>query len=374
MLVCEHCKGHHGEAHRYCPTTGKILAPWRFYPNGKIIGDRYRLGHSLGAGGMGAVFFATEIASGRPVAIKLMLPELSKDREMVERMTREAQAARTVEHPNIAAVLDLGRADDGALYLVVEFLEGDTLSDLISRAGRLALPRAVNLARQMLRGLSAVHARGIVHRDLKPENLMVVSDAQGAEQVKLLDFGIAKSIDEDTKMRLTSSGVILGTPHYMAPEQARCMRQVDGRADVYGVAAVLYKMLTGRRAVDGPNYTTIVEQILKGRIVAPSKHVSSLTPEVDQVILRGLARDRDQRYASAEQFEAALAAICCPDDDVAARSVGFGADEDEASTVDRQVPTASTNQLAMLGSIAGVVLALLLIGCAVAWVLFVPRV
>ncbi|MBK6847949.1 MAG: serine/threonine protein kinase [Proteobacteria bacterium] len=307
MIRCEHCEELHDEAQSICPVTGKIFQPERLFPPGTVLEGKYRLECALGAGGMGAVFRAVHTMLNKPVAIKLTLPELAQQRELMTRMVREARAASATGHRNIAAVTDMGWTETGGLYLVMEYLDGPTLRELIAREGRLPLPRAAELVCQVLAGLAAVHQRGIVHRDLKPDNVMVVVDEHGGgELAKVLDFGISKVRDDSTGLDLTRSGMIMGSPRYMAPEQAQGAPDVDHRADLYAAGGLLYTALVGEPPIGGATLQALFAQLLQGEIRPPSRLVPGLPAAIDAVVLRAMARDPGDRYASAAAFRDAL--------------------------------------------------------------------
>ena len=306
MIACEHCGGQHGDAHRYCPRTRKIFAPQRFFPPGMLLDEKYRLGALVGAGGMGAVFEATHVLLDKRVAVKLMLPELSRDREMVARMTREARAASASGHPNIAMVTDMGRTETGALFVVMELLKGETVGALVQKSGRLPLRQAVGYALQMLAGLEAVHRLRIIHRDLKPDNLIISADGEEGT-LKILDFGISKFADEES-LRLTDTGRILGSPFYMAPEQARGLPGLDHRVDIYAAGAVLYYMLSGSPPVEESRYADLVCAIIEGRLIPISERVPGLPANVASTVMCALARQPENRFADAQSFGQALEA------------------------------------------------------------------
>ncbi len=324
MLLCEHCGQRHNEVHRYCPVTGKLLAPQRFFPPGTLLDGKYRIGEALGAGGVGAVFAVTHMLLDKRMAVKVMLPELSQDREMAARMAREAQAASATGHPNVATVTDMGWSDQGSMYIVMELLSGRTLTEVIRDESPLPPPRAAELTCQLLAGLEAVHGRGIVHRDIKPDNLMVIELDQ-QPQLKILDFGISKFLqDDELRQSLTSTGIVLGTPYYMSPEQARGDPDLDHRADIYAVGGVLYSLLTGRRPLTAADHASMLTAILEATIEAPSKHVPGIPPELDALVLKALARQPAERFEDADAMRRALETIV--------------AEADVATIVDREPP------------------------------------
>lgn len=309
MLKCGQCGQEHHHTLQFCPVTGNVLAPERLLPEGSILEGKYRVGKVLGAGGMGAVFAATHTMLNKAMAIKVMVPDMSADRELAARLVREARAASATGHRNVANVTDMGWTDDGALFVVMEFLNGLTLQQLIMRDGPLSPARVIKLSAQILSGLQAVHDLNIIHRDLKPENIMVVG-AHDNEEVKILDFGISKIVgDEGPALNLTASGFVMGTPQYMAPEQARGADDLDHRADIYAAGAIVYTALTKRRPHTANNYNAMIAQILAGNIVPPSKICSMVPAALDAVVLKALSLKPSERYEDATAFKRALEAV-----------------------------------------------------------------
>jgi len=269
---------------------------------GTVIDGKYRVRRRLAEGGMGQVFIADHVFLQKQVALKVLHPEVSAEPDAVERFTVEARAASLIEHENVVRVSDFGKSADGQLYLVMELLTGHTLADELSR-GALTPARARFIACAILRGLEAAHARGVVHRDLKPENVFITPRDGGDDVIKLLDFGIARMHQEgmDAQQRLTKEGAIMGTPLYMAPEQLRCERDVDARADLYAVGVLLYEMLAGKPPWDGKTFGVLAYQVLDGR-------PPPLAGPLADVTMRAFASDRGKRYQSAAELRKALEA------------------------------------------------------------------
>jgi serine/threonine-protein kinase len=269
----------------------------RLDPVGRVLGGRYRVVRKIGSGGMGSVYEAEQEDLGRKVAIKILHPHLSDDYELVERFRREAQAAAALGHPNIVGVIDFGNDPPDPPYLVMEYLTGQSLHELM-QSGPLPAKRLALLASQALSALGAAHKAGIVHRDIKPDNLFIVPASARREVVKVLDFGVAKLMKEE----FTTAGTLLGTLAYMSPEQARA-KDVDGRADLYSVAAVMYHALTGKLPLESQTHPGMLTAILK-QIPKP---VLSLRSDVDPafcaIIDRGLNKDPAMRFSSAEEME-----------------------------------------------------------------------
>src|SRR5207253_1566071 len=241
---CPHCGTAYTSSTRICPNDGSVIehvSPLVGHV-GAVLDGKYRLDAFLSHGGMGAVYRATHVMLGKTVAVKLINPELVTSPEIVRRFQREARAANALNHPNIVSVYDLGQTSDGTLYIAMEFVNGPSLKSVIERGGPVAPPRTILLLRQVASALSVAHRHNIVHRDLKPHNIMLATAEDGQEVASMMDFGIAKTFDEATQ--LTMTGYALGTPQYMAPEQAEG-RPVDARSDLYALGVILYEMLAG---------------------------------------------------------------------------------------------------------------------------------
>ena len=223
---------------------------------GTTLAEKYRIDRIVGRGGMGVVFSATHLWTGRPVAVKLLLPGLADDAGLVKRFLREARAAAGLRHPNVVDVLDMGSEPDGTVYLVLEMLVGESLDAVLERHGRLTLRELAAWVVPVCDAVGAAHGQGIVHRDLKPENIFLHRPAEGVTLPKLLDFGIAKVLGTGTSKQ-TAVGSVIGTLHYMSPEQAEGRADVGPRSDVWALGVVLYECLTGRMPFDGSNLSLI---------------------------------------------------------------------------------------------------------------------
>ncbi|MCA2979993.1 MAG: protein kinase [Myxococcaceae bacterium] len=308
MSACQHCGGQHPPGSVTCPRSGDAMS----LPG--AIGtrvDRYHLEALLGTGGFGAVYRARHVHTDARVALKVLKRALGADPVMVERFLREAKAAAAVGSDHIVRVLDAGHDAQGAPFLALELLDGVDLQGLAQREGRLSPERVVALCRQVLEGLEAAHQKGIVHRDMKPANAFVTRkvDEHGAERefVKLLDFGISKMhADGNPKTGLTMTGMAMGTPSYMAPEQFFDARSVDARADLYSVAAMLYELLGGRLPLEASSYADLIVRV---RTEAPA-HLSLVVPGLPlalaDAVMVGLAKEKEHRWPSARAFSNAL--------------------------------------------------------------------
>jgi serine/threonine-protein kinase len=276
---------------------------------GQLLHGRYRVARKMGEGGMGAVYQAEHVLIGRRVAIKTLHPQFATNPELVERFHREANSAASIGNEHIIEVTDFGFFDDdGAPYLVMEYLEGRELGDLLDNEGALPLARLTHIMLQVCDALSAAHSRGIVHRDIKPENIFLVRRGGDADFVKVLDFGISKVSGPDDELRgsLTRTGVALGTPYYMPPEQAQGVRDIDQRADVYALGIILYRALAGRLPFDAETYAALMVKILTERPPLPRSFRADIPPELEQIALKAMAKNRDERFQSVEELAQAL--------------------------------------------------------------------
>jgi serine/threonine-protein kinase len=276
---------------------------------------RYQLKRELGRGGMGAVWLAHDRSLRRDVALKILRPDVAASPGMIERFEREVRATAELSHPNIVRVFDGGVTGDGLWFFAMEPLEGETLWAILGREKALPIGRAVGLMRQAAHALAEAHARGIVHRDVKPENLFVCPGAP--EQLKLLDFGIARLLERDDGPALTGAGWVVGTPTFMSPEQASGVAATPA-SDVYSLGAVLYASLTGRPPIEPPTPSAVllshaVEPILPPSLRVPA-HLPALPAELERIVMRCLAKRATDRYATAAELAAELDAVELPPD------------------------------------------------------------
>jgi serine/threonine protein kinase len=287
--------------------------PKRRQPDPGLVGTtlmgRYHLVRMLGDGGMGAVYKAADQVLRRFVAIKLLHPQTAENPSAVERFVREARSAAAIGHPNIIDILDFGY-EKGRPFLVMEYLRGRALSELIAEERRLSIERAVNIATHSLAGLAAAHDRGILHRDLKPANLMLIAMLGDNDFVKVCDFGFAALVQPSQRIEdgksLTPARTLVGTPAYAAPERLRGDDARDPRMDVYAIGVVLFEMLAGRRPFDAPTFRELAKKV---RFDPPPKlrHMRTDVPKgLEYVVERALAKEREDRWASAEELAAAL--------------------------------------------------------------------
>ena len=277
---------------------------------GTVVGERYRLLERIGEGGMGAVFRAEHILMKKVVALKLLHAEMGQVEDAGLRFEREAQSASRLNHPNITSVTDFGRSGSGELFLVMELAAGESLADVLAREGRLTLERACRLTGQILSALEHAHGQRVVHRDLKPANVMLVqsTDPRLGETAKILDFGIAKIMEPgEGEQPLTKGVMIFGTPSYMSPEQASG-QDVDSRSDLYSCGIMLYEMLIGQKPFESED----IVKLMAMQVTAPPPPFATAAPgsgipsAIEDVVMRALEKDRDQRFSSAAEFRHAL--------------------------------------------------------------------
>jgi serine/threonine-protein kinase len=275
---------------------------------------QYRLVRRVGAGGMGEVYLAEHLLLKRPCAVKLIREVDASDPRALERFEREVRLTATLSHPNTVEVYDYGRAEDGTYYYVMEFLKGLSLAELVERYGPLPPGRVVYLIRQVCGALREAHAACLIHRDLKPSNIFAARRGGLGDVAKLLDFGLVLPRTKHRAAHLSGEGQILGTPLFMSPEQATGSHQLDARSDIYSLGAVAYYVLTGRPPFDGASSVTVLIAHARDPVVAPSRVRPDIPDDLEQVVLRCLAKDPDHRFPDVESLERALGACCCAGD------------------------------------------------------------
>jgi serine/threonine-protein kinase len=274
---------------------------------------QYRLGRKLGGGGMGEVFLAEHRLLKRPCALKLIRPRLAADAAFVRRFEREVQAATRLTHPAAVQVYDYGQEPDGACYYVMEYLPGMTLEEIVRQTGHFPPGRVIFVLVQVCGALQEAHALGLVHRDVKPGNIMLCRLGSRADAAKLLDFGlVTEPGGSDT--RITQTGGLLGTPAFMSPEQARGAADLGPTSDLYSLGAVAYFLLVGQPPIVGSTERDLSRERQAALVQPPSLHNSAVAPDLDAVILRLLAKDPTDRYASAAETGDALAACAAAAD------------------------------------------------------------
>jgi eukaryotic-like serine/threonine-protein kinase len=276
----------------------------------EVIGTtagNYRILSKISDGGMGSVYRAEHVLIGRPVAIKVLLPEFTANREIVNRFFNEAKATTAIRHPGIIEVFDFGYLDNNRAYIVMELLEGMTLARRAKMIGAMNEGEAAGLLRSVCNALAAAHDKGIVHRDLKPDNIFLIPDLEtGGERPKLLDFGIAKLTDFGSANAATKTGAVMGTPTYMSPEQCRGSSDVDHRADLYSIGCIYYQLLTGRPPFATQSAGEVIGMHLYVQPDPPSHHHAGISPDSEALVMQLLAKDPAHRPQSARDLATQL--------------------------------------------------------------------
>jgi serine/threonine-protein kinase len=274
---------------------------------GDIIDEKYRIVRLLGEGGMGAVYEGENTRIHRRVAIKVLHSTIASSDDAVQRFEREAQAAGRIGSEHIVEVLDLGDLPSGDRYMVMEFLEGESLSDRITSAGRLSPQKTAAIVIDTLTGLKAAHEAGIIHRDLKPDNIFLLKEKGGKPDfVKIVDFGISKFSAMGGEFSMTRTGAVMGTPFYLSPEQAKGERNLDHRADLYAVGVILYEAAAGKVPFDGETFNELLFKIVLEPIPPLSTVVPDIDPHFAAIVEKSMARDVDQRFQSTDEMIQAL--------------------------------------------------------------------
>jgi eukaryotic-like serine/threonine-protein kinase len=335
---CPKCKTVYSDAARFCPKDGSMLVDVQGAPpaatprtpvgsatavrtpplkpppsldrastlSNQMLDARYQVMKKLGEGGMSYVYLAKEISTGQEVAIKVLSPKLASDKSSVERLRREAGLAMRLDHPNVCRILRLGESEDGLIYLVMPFLHGELLSEREVRDGPMDLAAGLSILRQVCAGLHHAHDLQIVHRDLKPENIMLVPNEDGSDRAVVMDFGLAKERRADPSIaKLTATGIILGTPEFMSPEQIRG-KALDARSDVYALGIVAFEMFTGKLPFQGRNAQEMMIARLRGN-PTPIRTVRPDIPVVlEKAISKALETNPENRFPTTIAFADAL--------------------------------------------------------------------
>jgi serine/threonine protein kinase len=278
---------------------------------GQTLGGRYCIEHRVGEGGMAHVYFARDNESGGEVAIKVLLPQLVTDPASVERLRREAVIAMRLDHPNVCPIIAVGETPEGHLYLVMPFLPGEPLTMHQARHGPFPVSEGIPLLIQICRGLEHAHGVHILHRDLKPENVMLVPDHHvvGGIRAVVMDFGLAKVLREDPELqKLTRSGIVLGTPEFMSPEQL-LGKELDGRSDLYATGVLAFEMFTGRMPFEGKNVQETALARLKREPLRLRSVQTELPEKLEAVISRALAQSPADRFQSMDELSAGFASV-----------------------------------------------------------------
>ena len=300
--VCPTCQGRFEGSSAFCPKDGSPLIAEGAKESsslvGQVLADRYRILKKIGEGGMGQVYEAQHVYIDKKFALKLLRPEITSDPEAVARFHQEARSASTIGHENIVEIDDFGRLPDGSVYLAMEYLQGDSLADLMHEAP-LELELGLDYLAQVCDGLAAAHEKGIVHRDMKPENVFI-TEKNHKRIAKILDFGIAKVTGSDGEgARLTRTGAVFGTPHYMSPEQA-LGKSLDARSDIYSVGVILYEVITGSVPFQAETFMGILTQHLTQPPEAPHLRAPNrqIPRGIEDIVLRAMAKEPGDRQQS----------------------------------------------------------------------------
>jgi len=282
----------------------------------EILDNRYRVNGRLGEGGMSFVYEATDVHTGKQLAIKVLSPKLSRDSNSVQRLRREAGLAMRLKHPFVCRILRLGETEDGLIYLVMPYLRGELLSDREGKVGPMAPAEGLGYLVQSCAGLHYAHRQNIIHRDLKPENIMLVRENDGTDIAVIMDFGLAKQSQADPSMaKLTATGIILGTPEFMSPEQIRG-KDIDARSDVYALGIVAFEMFTARLPFEGRSPQEMMISRLRGKPTPLRKFRSDFPPQLESVLMQSMATDPADRFPTALDFgKALISAYDGPDQD-----------------------------------------------------------
>jgi serine/threonine protein kinase len=310
VKFCTACGAEYGDEILFCQRDGTPLRAQETARDlvGQIVAERYHIQKKLGEGGMGQVYLAEHVKMGRRCAIKIMAQSMMNDADAISRFNREAANASRISHPHVCAVYDFGETREGLIYLAMEYIEGKSLSALLDEGGAMPLPRATGIITQCADALQAAHDLGIVHRDLKPDNIMVMT-ARGRDIVKVVDFGIAKATDAKASgQKVTKTGLVVGTPEYMSPEQLSG-DPCDGRSDLYSLALVFYRMITGKLPFEADSaQETMIKRLTDEPLPLAQARPDLRFPVLLQAVLnRSLTRSPADRYATAVEFGRDLA-------------------------------------------------------------------
>src|SRR4051794_13467009 len=310
-IPCIRCGAQIDREYKACPHCGEPLTDFLREYADKPIDGKYRIVQRLGIGGMGEVFKVEHTFLGSTRVVKIIRAQISSSSDAHDRFLREARLATKVQHPNVATLHDFSALPDGSHYMVWEFIEGQNLAQVLKQRGMLAPRHAVRIAIQALAGLEAIHRAGIVHRDISPENLMITHAGEGDEFVKIIDLGVAKAAESEVAM--TQTGMFVGKFRYASPEHLGFLpagERIDGRADLYSLAVVLFEMVTGRPPFEATSpHEYIIHHSRDEYVSSPDLDRITGNPALQKVLARALDRDRNRRFATAREFSEALAAI-----------------------------------------------------------------
>ena len=330
MKKCPKCGREYESANTLCPVDGTPLKKVKDQLVGKTLADKYRIEELINEGGMGSVYRATHVLMDKTVAVKVLHPSLAADDKIVARFSREAKAASRISHPHALNVTDFGEDEKGVVFLVMEYLKGETLKEVIHEDGPMPLERVVEIIRQVSGALETAHNEGVVHRDLKSDNIMLI-DVGGGDWAKVLDFGIAKIIENvDPDPALTAPNLIIGTPQYMSPEQCSQASDIDSRSDVYSLGVILYEMLVGHVPFTGESPTAIMMKHLQEPPPSVLEERKDVPAAVGRVVSRAMAKRPEDRFQTVSELSEALSSAAEDKDSVAASAT------DTAGTPERK--------------------------------------
>jgi serine/threonine protein kinase len=297
MKACPKCGTEYPDTTTLCPSDGIALEKTDDSLLGQILAGKYRIDERLSEGGMGTVYRGTHVLMDKTVAVKVLRPSLAADEKIVARFSREARAASKISHPHALSVTDFGESENGVVFLVMEYLDGKTLKEIIRQEGPMPLPRAVEILRQVGGALDAAHGEGVVHRDLKSDNIMLLSSS-GTDYAKVLDFGIAKIKEPEGEYNpgLTAPDLVIGTPQYMSPEQCSQSPDIDARSDIYSLGVILYEMLVGHVPFTGGSPTAIMLKHLQQPAPSVLNERADVPAAVGRVVARAMEKRPEDRY------------------------------------------------------------------------------
>src|SRR5712692_9628254 len=308
MKVCPVCSKEYSDTQSLCPVDAAALQAANDSLVGQTLAGKYSIEELIKRGGMGSVYRGKHVLMDKTVAVKVLRPSLAVDDVVVARFSREAKAASRISHPHAVSVTDFGEAENGVVFLVMEYLDGRTLKEIIRSEGPMPVDRVLEIIRQVAGALDAAHQQGVVHRDLKSDNVML-SEAKGGDWAKVLDFGIAKiQLPEGFHdADITAPNLVVGTPQYMSPEQCSQTQPIDARSDVYSLGVIVYEMLAGRVPFTGESPTVIMMK----QVQEPPPSLRAARPqlpvEIERVVARALAKQPAARYQTAGELADAFA-------------------------------------------------------------------
>ncbi len=336
---CPRCSKEYENTNTLCPSDGTVLEKLEDPLVGQTLAEKYRVEELIAEGGMGAVYRGTHVLMDKTVAIKVLHPALAADDKIVARFSREARAASRISHPHALSVTDFGESENGVVFLVMEYLKGLTLKEVIHSEGQMPLPRVIEIVRQISGALEAAHAEGVVHRDLKSDNIMLL-DIGGGDWAKVLDFGIAKITEKvGQDPALTAPNLIIGTPQYMSPEQCSQASEIDSRSDIYSFGVILYEMLVGHVPFTGESPTAIMMKHLQDPPPSVLEERQDLPASVSHVVTRAMAKRPEDRFQTVSELSDELAAA--GEEPIIATASDTGPDSADRKTNRIVVPTGS---------------------------------